>query len=80
MAELPPEIQPATLAAEFPRIANALAAFWTMPDECMSYLLDLLVDKRGGRCGFPVRASAELHALRAHYAELHRDRLLTAKP
>jgi hypothetical protein len=68
MATMPSEFQPTAIGEAFPRIANALAALWTRPDAFMSYLDDLLIDKRGGRQGFPIDALAELHALSGYYA------------
>ena len=70
MATLPFEFRPASIADAFPRIANALASMWARPDAFASYMNDLLVDKRGGRSGFPIRVLRELHALRAYHAAL----------
>ena len=74
MATLPSEFQPTAIGEAFPRIANALAALWIRPDAFMSYLDDLLIDKRGGRQGFPIDALAELHALSGYYAVSRPDR------
>jgi len=71
MSLLPFDLRPETTAATFPRIANALAALWSRPDALTAYLGELLVDRRGGRRGFPIKVLRELHALRAHYASLH---------
>jgi hypothetical protein len=71
MSTLPFEFQPTAIAATFPRIANALAALWPRPDALGAYLIELFVDTRGGRKGFPIRVLRELHMLRAHYASLH---------
>ena len=71
---LPSDVQPTTIAKTSPGIANTLAAAWGMPEVLKRYVNELLVDKRGGRRGLPIRASRELHALRAYYATLHRDR------
>jgi len=68
MATLPPEFQPRAIGKAFPRIANTLAALWTRPDAFMSYVDDLLIDKRGGRQGLPLDALTELHALTGYYA------------
>src|SRR5262249_47212941 len=68
MATLPPDFQPRQTSEIFPRIANALAALWSAPEELTSYLDDLLVDKRGRRQGFPVRVLSELNALSAYNA------------
>src|ERR1022692_595344 len=76
MATLPSEFRPTAIGKAFPRIANALATFWTRPDAFTSYLDDLLIDKRGARQGFPTDALAELHALRAYYTVSRPDRLV----
>jgi hypothetical protein len=70
MASLPLEVQPRALARRFPRLANALAALWARPVEAADYLNDLLVDRRGGRQGFPLEVLDELHTLNAYYAAL----------
>ena len=62
METLPSEFQPMVIVKAFPRIANTLAALWTRPDEFMSYVNDLLIDRRGGRQGFPNEVLTELHA------------------
>jgi len=41
---------------------------WSAPEELTSYLTELVVDKRRGRQGFPIRVLSELDALRAYYA------------
>ena len=71
IAALPFEFQPTATARAFPRIANQLAILWPMPGELASYFIELLVDNRGGRKGFPIRVLSELHALRHYYASLH---------
>jgi len=71
IAALPVEFQPTATARAFPRIANQLATLWPMPGEMASYFIELLVDNRGGRQGFPIRVLSELHALRQYYASLH---------
>ena len=70
MEGLPPDFQPTQTSETFPRVANALAALSSVPDELTSYLDDLLVDRRGRRQGFPARVLSELHALSAYYATL----------
>ena len=71
IAGLPFEFQPTATARAFPRIANQLATLWPMPRELSSYFIELFVDNRGGRQGFPIRVLSELHALRQYYASLH---------
>ena len=60
LARLPREARPMELSRLFPRIANLLAAHWAEPDATHVYLDDLLVDRRGGRQGFPTIVNAEL--------------------
>ena len=65
--ELPPRIRPLALMVRFPRIANLLAANWKEPTAFHSYMRGLLVDRRGGRQGFPPNIKHELGRLRACY-------------
>jgi hypothetical protein len=60
------------LAAKFARIANLLCAAWDDPPACREYLAGLLVDKRGGRKGFPRAIRDEIQALNTHYANVQR--------
>jgi hypothetical protein len=53
-----------TLARRFPHIVNRLSAGWAAPMDVVDVLDELLVDRRGGRRGFPADALAELLALR----------------
>ena len=46
-------VRPEALARTYPRIANRLAELWKKPEQCEQYFDDLLLDKRGGRQGFP---------------------------
>jgi hypothetical protein len=68
---LPFDCYPIALAKTFPRIANALATFWDRPDELTRYMGELLVDRRGGRNGFPLAVLEELNQLKVYYATLH---------
>jgi len=68
IAALPPEVRPVEAARAFPRIANALALLWSTPDELTVYLDELLVDRRGGRQGFPLRVLSEFDILREYCA------------
>jgi hypothetical protein len=53
-----------TLAKRFPHVVNRLAACWAVPLDVIDLLDELLVDRRGGRRGFPADTLAELLALR----------------
>jgi hypothetical protein len=60
---LPPEVRPKELIRRFARIANLLAATWDNTEHFNKYMECLLIDKRGGRKGFPPDVLAELKAL-----------------
>jgi hypothetical protein len=62
-ATLPAEVQPLALLQRFPRIANALARVWQDDGRLQQFLDDLLVDRRGGRRGFPPEIHHELLVL-----------------
>ena len=57
---LDPDARPTHLADSIPRIANALAERWSDPEAAGAYVTDLLVDRRGGRRGFPMQIKREL--------------------
>ena len=46
------QFYPAALEAKYPRIFNRIMDLWGM-QELEDYFADLMVDKRGGRQGFP---------------------------
>ena len=73
VAALPHGLRPLTLLQRYPRIANALASGWSDPEAVRGYLFDLLIDRRGGRQGFPQAVQSELLALRAYLDEMHVD-------
>lgn len=62
-AMLPSEVRPLALLRRYPRIANLLARQWKDSLECQRYFDDLLIDRRGGRRGFPIEVLADLLAL-----------------
>ena len=64
LAKLPRDLRPLALFESFPRIANALAQSWNDQLAVETYLESLLVDRRGGRRGFPTNVHNELLALR----------------
>lgn len=71
---LPVPLRPHRLCRLYPRVANLLALCW--PDPALSGHLfhGLLIDKRGGRKGFPPEVAAELVRLRDYATELARLR------
>lgn len=61
---LPARARPTALASQFPRIANRLALCWRDPALTLQVLDQLLLDRRGGRQGFPAAVREDLIALR----------------
>lgn len=64
LLSLPKGVRPLQLPRDFPRIANALSLRWPILDSAIAYLDELLVDRRGGRRGFPPLVAEEIRALR----------------
>lgn len=64
LQQLPAEVVPHALAKQFPRIVNRFALVW--PDAVLtdSYFDSLMIDRRGGRKGFPPDVMDELIRLR----------------
>ena len=71
LASLPPRVRPTCLATQYARIANRLCAAWDDPPECREILDDLLIDRRGGRKGFPKPVVRELQVLSIYYCIVH---------
>jgi hypothetical protein len=63
LRRLPPGRRPLRLCTSFPRLANALAWHWSDTATVARILDDLLVDRRGGRAGFPMAVVQELRRL-----------------
>lgn len=73
LVDLPADLRPVQLAAQFPRIANLLAVAWSVPLQRKGILEDLIWDRRGNRKGFPLEVHEELEALYASLAETQAD-------
>lgn len=71
LQRLPPRRRPYRLCARYPRVANRIAWLWTDPVMSAQVLQDLLVDRRGGRAGFPSWILRELHRLQ-EFNQQHR--------
>ncbi|WP_427307329.1 hypothetical protein [Cupriavidus sp. H39] len=63
---LPGEARPLMLCRRYPRIGNQLAALSANPAALHDFLVELLIDKRGGRQGFPDGIALELSRLHAY--------------
>jgi hypothetical protein len=66
-ASLPPRVRPVNLLELYPRVANRVALCWSDAVLMASLFEDLLMDKRGGRKGFPPLVATELKRLQQHH-------------
>ena len=64
LRRLPVGRRPLRLCEQFPRVANRIAWHWRDPQAAAEVLDDLLIDRRGGRAGFPKPIVLELRRLR----------------
>ena len=64
LRKLPSGRQPQRLCVLYPRVANRIAWCWNDATLLPQVLDDLLVDRRGGRKGFPRSVVVELKRLR----------------
>jgi len=72
LRKLPAGRRPQRLCTLYPRIANRIAWIWRDAELTQALLDDLLVDRRGGRAGFPKAIVVELRRLR-DYSERGAD-------
>jgi hypothetical protein len=72
LRRLPAGRRPLRLCCHFPRVANRIAWCWSDHPLTEQLLEDLLVDRRGGREGFPRAIVAELRRLR-EFNDRHRS-------
>jgi hypothetical protein len=63
LRRLPTMSHPKHLCRFYPRVANRIAQCWDVPHRVQALLRELLVDRRGGRAGFPSRIVAEIQLL-----------------
>lgn len=67
MLSLPADARPIELLRRFARIANELAAGWCDVALTARRLDELVLDRRGGRQGFPPQIAGELIRLQEHF-------------
>ena len=72
IASLPESVRPRQLALRYARLANRLCKAWPHRAQCERLLDELMIDRRGGRKGFPLAIANELATLRDHYFRMHR--------
>lgn len=74
LRRLPPGRRPYRLCELYPRVANRLAWCWGDGGLAGQVLEDLLVDRRGGRAGFPRPVVRELQRLQQFNAQQRIER------
>jgi hypothetical protein len=81
---IPNGLHPKQLCRHYPRIANRIAVNWADVAKVDRLLMDLMVDRRGNRMGFPPRVRQEIDRLYGLHAKrmtpLLRGRLHTTPP
>ena len=71
LRSLPARERPLALCSMYSRLANRIAAAWADPVDTEAVFDELMIDRRGGRLGFPPLVASEL--MRLH--RLHEQRL-----
>lgn len=66
-------LYPHELEKRFSRILNKIVELWDTP-QMEAYFLELLVDSRGNRHGFPPEVAEEIYSLSRVYDHLHPER------
>jgi hypothetical protein len=66
---IPNGLHPKQLCRHYPRIANRIATKWGDVQAVDRLLLDLMVDRRGNRMGFPPRIRQEIERLYGLHAK-----------
>jgi hypothetical protein len=69
LRSIPNGVHPKQLCRHYPRIANRIAVNWQHLHVLDRLLTDLMIDKRGGRLGFPPRIRQELERLYGYHAK-----------
>lgn len=69
LVSLPAGARPLVLCRRYPRIGNQLAALSANPVALHAFLVELLIDKRGGRQGFPEGIALELSRLHEYVVQ-----------
>ena len=64
---------PFALEARFTRVFNTIMRLWDAPEELQAYFEELMVDKRGGRQGFPEDVAHDIFVLSMVYDDFLRQ-------
>jgi len=63
LAAVPVAVRPVALAGIYPRIVKRIMLLWDEEAALLAYVEDLVVDRRGGRIGFPPKVAGEIARL-----------------
>jgi hypothetical protein len=69
LRSIPNGMHPKQLCRHYPRIANRIAVTWADVPAVDRLLMDLMVDRRGNRMGFPPRIRQEIDRLYGLHAK-----------
>ena len=69
ISKLPSDLSLIQLFADHPRVLNKIAMTWGDHRAFFALMDDLMIDKRGGRDGFPFSVAVELSRLTDHYEQ-----------
>lgn len=69
LRSIPNGQHPKQLCRHYPRIANRIATRWTDVQATDKLLMDLMIDRRGNRMGFPPRVRQEIERLYGLHAK-----------
>ena len=72
LESLPPHLRLTMLRGQFPRLLNRVATAWHDRARLEETIDSLIIDRRGGRQGFPFEVLAELTELREYRSALSR--------
>ncbi len=67
LSNLPGSVRPGRCCAQFPQAVEKLLGSWRDPGAFRAAVDSMLIDRRGGRKGFPFEIVTELSALREYY-------------
>ena len=73
-----PDLYPHQLEERFPRVLNNIISAWQSPEAAVAVFDDLLIDRRGGRQGFPPEVAREIFRLSVAYEKLRAKPSVTA--
>lgn len=70
LRRVPAQFRPVCLSRRYPRIVNKMSEVWGNVSKAQDYFDDLMLDRRGGRQGFPLEIVMEISDLRTYYEEI----------